>query len=102
MVAIVLLAAGLALHVRTHRRPGERERDGVLAGRHARPSLGRVNGVRRAANRTLAALGAVAGVAVSLVGPRPAVVTVVLVFAVAAVIAVLSPLRDARHDESEV
>lgn len=102
VVAIVLLAAGLALHGLAGGLENANEMGYWQAVTPDR-LLGRVNGVRRAANRTLAALGAVAGgVAVSLVGPRPAVVTVVLVFAVAAVIAVLSPLRDARHDESEV
>jgi predicted MFS family arabinose efflux permease len=102
VVAIVLLAAGLALHGLAGGLENANEMGYWQAVTPDR-LLGRVNGVRRAANRTLAALGAVAGgVAVSLVGPRPAVVTVVLVFAVAAVIAVLSPLRGARHDESEV
>ena len=60
--------------------------------------LGRVNATRRAANRTAGALGAVAGGAgVTLAGPRPALVAVVLVFAVAAVIGIASPLRGARR-----
>ena len=56
--------------------------------------LGRVNATRRSVNRTAGAAGAVlAGVAMTLLGVRPALVAVVVVFAVAATIAWLSPVR---------
>jgi MFS family permease len=56
--------------------------------------LGRTNATRRAGNRTLAACGAlVAGGAAGLVGERPALVGIAVIFAVAAAIAAFSPLR---------
>ncbi|WP_243061792.1 MFS transporter [Humibacter sp. RRB41] len=59
--------------------------------------LGRTNATRRSANRTLAAIGALAGgFLVGLIGPRLTLVGMILVFAVAALTAVLSPLREAR------
>ena len=60
--------------------------------------LGRVNANIRSANRTAAALGALAGgAAVGLVGDQWTLVAVMVVFAVAALIAVLSPpLREMR------
>jgi MFS family permease len=102
VIAIALLAAGLALHGLAG---GIENANEMGYGQAVTPDrlLGRVNGVRRAANRTAGALGAIAGgVAVSLIGPRPAVLAVVVVFAIAAMIAVLSPLRGARHDAAEV
>ena len=60
--------------------------------------LGRVNANIRSANRTAAALGALAGgAAVGLVGDQWTLVVVMVVFAVAALVAVLSPpLRSMR------
>jgi len=56
--------------------------------------LGRTNATRRAGNRTLAAVGALAaGGVVGLVGDRAALAGAVVVFAIAAVIAAFSPLR---------
>jgi MFS family permease len=58
--------------------------------------LGRVNATRRSANRTMAALGAlVAGLVVGLIGDRPTLIAVIIVFAAAALTAALSPLREA-------
>lgn len=57
--------------------------------------LGRTNASRRAINRTAAALGAViAGLLVGLIGERPTLIAVIIVFTVAALIAALSPLRE--------
>jgi len=56
--------------------------------------LGRTNATRRAGNRTLAAGGALTGgLLVGLVGERPSILCVVVVFAAAAAVAVCSPLR---------
>jgi len=94
--AVVLLAAALALHGAAGGIENANELGYWQAVTPDR-MLGRVNATRRAANRTAGALGAVAGgAAVTLAGPRPALVAVVLVFAVAAVIGVASPLRGAR------
>jgi MFS family permease len=58
--------------------------------------LGRANATRRSVNQTMAALGAlVAGLAVGLIGDRPTLIGVIVVFAAAALIAALSPLREA-------
>ena len=63
--------------------------------------LGRVNATRRSANRTMAALGAlVAGLVVGLIGDRPALIGVIIVFAAAALIAALSPLHEASNQDS--
>lgn len=56
--------------------------------------LGRSNATRRSGNRTLAAIGALAGgLFAGLVGDRLTLVGVILVFAIAALTALLSPLR---------
>lgn len=56
--------------------------------------LGRVNGARRSVNRTMAAVGAViAGLLVSVIGERPTLIGVIIVFAIAAAIMAFSPLR---------
>ena len=61
--------------------------------------LGRVNGTMRAANRTMGAVGALAGgAAATLLGERPALIIFVCVFAAAFIIAIASPLRTARDD----
>jgi hypothetical protein len=58
--------------------------------------LSRTNATRRSANRTMAALGAlIAGLVVGLIGDRPTLIGVTIVFAAAALIAALSPLREA-------
>jgi MFS family permease len=63
--------------------------------------LGRANATRRAVNRTMAALGAlVAGLVVELIGDRPTLVGVIIVFAAAAFTAALSPLREASNQDS--
>jgi MFS family permease len=63
--------------------------------------LGRVNAIRRSANRTMAALGAlIAGLVAGLTGDRPALIGVIIVLAASALIAALSPLRPARSQES--
>jgi len=93
---VVLLGAGLALHGLAG---GIENANEMGYWQAATPDrlLGRVNGARRAANRTVAAVGAlVGGLAVTVLGPRPAVAAVVVVFAVAAMIALLSPLRGVR------
>lgn len=57
--------------------------------------LGRANATRRSGNRTLAAIGALtAGLLVGLIGDRPTLIGVILLFAVAALTALLSPLRE--------
>ncbi len=62
--------------------------------------LGRTNATRRAINRTATALGAViAGLLVGLIGERPTLVGVIIVFAVAALIAALSPLRESLNKD---
>ncbi|MDF2665786.1 MAG: transporter [Microbacterium sp.] len=64
--------------------------------------LGRSNATRRAGNRTLAAAGALlAGLSVGIVGERPALIPVVLLFAIAALIAWLSPLRHTLDDPAD-
>ncbi|WP_032379764.1 MFS transporter [Rhodococcoides fascians] len=61
--------------------------------------LGRVNAARRSVNRTMAALGAViAGLLVSVIGERPTLIGVIIVFTIAASIVAFSPLR---HPEAE-
>ena len=63
--------------------------------------LGRVNAARRSANRTMAALGAlIAGLVVGLIGVRPTLIGVIVVFAAAALTAALSPLREASSQDS--
>ena len=63
--------------------------------------LGRANATRRSVNRTMAALGAlIAGLAVGLIGDRPVLIAVIIVFAAAALTAVLSPLRNAPDQDS--
>lgn len=58
--------------------------------------LGRVNGTMRAANRTMAAAGAVAGgVAVTLIGIPPTLWCLIGIFTTAFLIALLSPVRSA-------
>jgi MFS family permease len=58
--------------------------------------LGRVNATRRSVNRTMGALGALAaGLVVGLIGDRPTLIGVIIVFAAAALTAALSPLREA-------
>jgi MFS family permease len=60
--------------------------------------LGRTNATRRSVNRTMAAIGALtAGLAIGLIGDRPILLGVILVFAAAAVTALLSPLRHAAQ-----
>ena len=62
--------------------------------------LGRVNGTMRSANRTMGALGALAGgAAATLVGERPTLIGVVAAFTAAFLIAIFSPVRAARDDE---
>jgi len=62
--------------------------------------LGRVNATRRSINRTMAALGALgAGLLVGLIGDRPTLIGVIVVFAAAALIAALSPLREALNGD---
>ncbi|WP_349236116.1 MFS transporter [Cryobacterium sp. BB307] len=62
--------------------------------------LGRVNGTMRSANRTMGALGALAGgTAATLLGERPALMIIVCLFAAAFIVAIASPLRTARDDE---
>ncbi|WP_127476692.1 MFS transporter [Microbacterium sulfonylureivorans] len=61
--------------------------------------LGRVNGTRRSANRTMAAAGALAGgVAATFVGVNAVLFGAAAVFTVAFLVALLSPLRTARTD----
>jgi len=63
--------------------------------------LGRANATRRSVNRTMAALGALtAGLVVGLIGDRPALIGVIIVFAAAALTVALSPLRDASGRDS--
>ena len=63
--------------------------------------LGRANATRRSANRTMAALGAlIAGLVVGLIGDRPSLIGVVIVFTAAALTAALSPLRVAPGQDS--
>lgn len=63
--------------------------------------LGRVNGTMRSANRTMAAIGAIAGgAAATLFGVRPTLTGVVGLFAAAFLIAIFSPLRTASGDEN--
>jgi predicted MFS family arabinose efflux permease len=62
--------------------------------------LGRVNATRRSINRTMAALGALgAGLLVGLIGDRPTLIGVIVVFGAAALIAALSPLREALNGD---
>jgi hypothetical protein len=62
--------------------------------------LGRTNATMRSANRTMAAVGALAGgTAATLLGERVALVLVVCVFTAALVVALASPVRTARDDE---
>ena len=62
--------------------------------------LGRVNGTMRAANRTMGAIGALAGgAAATLLGVRPALIGIVGVFTAAFIIAICSPLRAAHDDD---
>lgn len=61
--------------------------------------LGRVNGARRSLNRTLAAVGAVAGgVLIGVAGERGTLITCVVVFAIAAVIVSGAKVRYSRLD----
>lgn len=64
--------------------------------------LGRTNATVRSANRTMAAVGALAGgTAATLLGVRPTLWCIVVVFAAAFAIAIGSPLRAARDDDRE-
>lgn len=64
--------------------------------------LGRANATMRSANRTMGALGAVAGgAAASLLGERPSLFIVAGLFGVAFLMAVGSPVRSARDDDSD-
>nr|BFF12540.1 hypothetical protein GCM10025699_38430 [Microbacterium flavescens] len=61
--------------------------------------LGRTNGTRRSANRTMAVVGALAGGAAASVFELNAVLLgVAAIFALAFLIALASPLRTARAD----
>lgn len=61
---------------------------------------GRVNATMRSANRTVFAIGALAGgAAAGLIGYRPTIWIGIAVFAIAALIIVVSPFRTARHPE---
>ena len=63
--------------------------------------LGRTSATMRSANRTMAAIGALAGgIAATLLGERATLVIVVCVFVAAFVIAIASPVRTARDDEA--
>ena len=63
--------------------------------------LGRVNATRRSVNRMMAALGAlVAGLVAGLIGDRPTLIGVIIVFTAAALTAALSPLREASNQDS--
>jgi MFS family permease len=63
--------------------------------------LGRANATRRSFNRTMAAVGALlAGLVAGLLGNRPTLIGVIVVFAAAALIAALSPLREAPSQDS--
>lgn len=65
--------------------------------------LGRSNATRRAGNRTLAALGAVAaGLLVGMIGDRFTLVGVIVVFTIAALTAAASPLREIARDFGQV
>jgi hypothetical protein len=60
-----------------------------------------VNATRRSVNRTMAALGALAaGLVVGLIGDRPTLIGVIIVFAAAALTAALSPLREASNQDA--
>jgi len=64
------------------------------------PLLGRVKGTMRSANRTMGAIGALAGgAAATFIGVRPTLIGVVAVFTGAFIIAALSPVRSARDDD---
>jgi MFS family permease len=64
--------------------------------------LGRTSATIRSANRTMAAVGALAGgTAASLLGQRTSFALVSAVFLVAFVIAVASPVRTARDDDPD-
>jgi len=61
--------------------------------------LGRTNGTMRSANRTMGAIGALAGGALAAVaGTRVALFAAVGVFAAAFLVAAISPVRGAWHD----
>lgn len=63
--------------------------------------LGRVNGTMRSANRTMGAIGALAGgAAATLLGERPALIIVACFFTAAFIVAAASPLRTARDDDA--
>lgn len=63
--------------------------------------LGRANATRRSFHRTMAALGAlIAGLVVGLIGNRPTLIGVIIVFAAAALTAALSPLGEAPNQGS--
>lgn len=56
--------------------------------------LGRVNAVRRSVNRTMAAVGAViAGLLIGMIGERPTLIGVIVIFTIAVAIVAFSPLR---------
>ena len=62
--------------------------------------LGRVNGTMRSANRTMGAIGALAGCAdAALLRVCPTFIGIVGVFTAAVIIAICSPLGAARDDE---
>lgn len=59
--------------------------------------LGRANATRRAANRSAGALGAVlGGVTLTVLGEKPTLIGVVVLFALSAAIVGLSPMRNVR------
>ena len=62
--------------------------------------LGRVNGTMRSANRTMGAIGALAGCPdAALLRVCPTFIGIVGVFTAAVIIAICSPLGTARDDE---
>jgi MFS family permease len=88
LLYVALAIHGLAAGIENANEMGLRQ--GVTPDR----LLGRVNANIRSANRTAAALGALAGgAAVGIIGEDVTLVAVMVVFAVAALIAGISPLR---------
>ncbi|GAA1760831.1 MFS transporter [Agromyces humatus] len=98
-VAVSLLFSALALHGFAGGLENANEmsfRQGVTPD----ALMGRTNATMRAANRTMAAVGALAGgTAMTLLGERPSLFIIVGVYAAAFIIAIASPLRAARDDE---
>jgi MFS family permease len=65
--------------------------------------LGRTNATMRSANRTMAAVGALAGGALAATaGTRAALLAAVAMYLAAFLVAVLSPVRHARDDDRPV